>query len=320
VESIPEQGRSAAVAERLEMLGGKGANQAVGMAQLGLHVSLVAAVGDDEAGGRLLDQAAADGIDISAVARRPGAPTALIVSIVEAGGWRYLEHIPPAVLLSSDDIQRAAPAFRSAGTVVIQLQQPAQAALAAAGLGRRCGCRVVLDGALPQEYTERLLATSDVVRADAREAELLTGHRIRNAMTPSPPDARSCAVGLRWSHWPPARTATPLSGLPDHWSFPSPTAPSPTPPEPVTPSSPRWSPHSLMVSAPPKAASRQPPRQPGPSGTSADGPAASPGNPAACPGCGQAPAPARRYAGVLADGCRVASRPFQAGDQEGDRR
>jgi ribokinase len=180
VEAVPEQGRSAAVTERLEMLGGKGANQAVGMAQLGLDVSLIAAVGDDEAGGRLLEQAAADGIDTSGVTRRAGAPTALIVSLVEAGGWRYLEHIPPAVLITPGDIQRAAPAFRDAGTVVIQLQQPAQTALAAAALGRQRGCRVVLDGAPPQEYRERLLATSDVVRADAREARLLTGRPIRN--------------------------------------------------------------------------------------------------------------------------------------------
>jgi sugar/nucleoside kinase (ribokinase family) len=35
------------------MLGGKGANQAVGMARLGMHVSLIAAVGDDEIGARL---------------------------------------------------------------------------------------------------------------------------------------------------------------------------------------------------------------------------------------------------------------------------
>jgi ribokinase len=96
------------------------------------------------------------------------------------GGWRYLEHIPPAVLVTPGDIQHAAPAFGDAGTVVIQLQQPARTALAAAALGRQRGCRVVLDGAPPQAYRERLLAKADVVRADAREARLLTGRPIRN--------------------------------------------------------------------------------------------------------------------------------------------
>jgi ribokinase len=156
-------------------------NQAVGMTQLGLDVSLIAAVGDDEAGSRLLEQAAADGIDTSGVTRRAGAPTALIVSLVEAGGWRYLSSTSrPLSSSPPGDIQRAAPAFGDAGTVVIQLQRPAQTALAAAALGRQRGCRVVRDGAPPQEYRERLLATSDVVRADAREARLLTGRPSRN--------------------------------------------------------------------------------------------------------------------------------------------
>lgn len=70
------------------MLGAKGANQAVGLAQLGMSVSLVAAVGEDEAAGRLLEHAAADGIDVSCAARRRGAPTGLIVSVVDPGGWR----------------------------------------------------------------------------------------------------------------------------------------------------------------------------------------------------------------------------------------
>jgi ribokinase len=179
VAVIPEQGSSGPVTERQEMLGGKGANQAVGMARLGMQVSLIAAVGDDEIGARLIEQADADANDTSYIAQRAQMSTALIVSIVEEGGWRYLEHIPPAALVTPGDIKRAASAFHGAGTVVIQLQQP-PTALAAAKLGRQCRCRVVLDGAPAEEYREPLLAISDVVRADAREAELLTGCSIRS--------------------------------------------------------------------------------------------------------------------------------------------
>jgi ribokinase len=181
VGALPERGDSGAVSERLEMLGGKGANQAVGLAQLGMSVSLVGAVGGDEAARWLLDQAAADGIDVSWAARRVDGPTGLIVSIVDPGGWRYLEHIPPEMLATPADIEAATPVFRAAGTVVIQLQQPAHTVRAAAELARRFGCRVVLDGAPPEgDDRQRLLALSDVVRADAREAELLTGRPIRS--------------------------------------------------------------------------------------------------------------------------------------------
>jgi ribokinase len=132
VVAMPGPGSSAQAAERLEMLGGKGANQAVGLAQLGLDVSPVSAVGDDQAADWLLDQAGRDGIDTSWVSRRPGATTGLIVSVVGPDGWRYVESIPEAVLVSPGDVMLARPAIAGAGTLVIQLQQPGAAALAAA--------------------------------------------------------------------------------------------------------------------------------------------------------------------------------------------
>jgi hypothetical protein len=99
------------------------------------------------------------------------------VSLVEACGWRYLEHIPSAVLVTPDDIQRAAPAFGDAGTVVIQLQQPAQTALAAAALGRQHGCRVVLDGAPLQKYRELPAWYSGARRANIEYQGPLGGGR-----------------------------------------------------------------------------------------------------------------------------------------------
>jgi ribokinase len=60
-----------------------------------------------------------------------------------------------------------------ADAVLVQLQQPAPAALAAARIGREAGRLVVLDG----EVTDRrLLAFADVVRADEREAQGLDEH------------------------------------------------------------------------------------------------------------------------------------------------
>ncbi|RAJ45461.1 pfkB family carbohydrate kinase [Kitasatospora sp. SolWspMP-SS2h] len=48
-DGLPEAGGSADVAERWEGLGGKGANQAVGLAQSGVPVRLVGVVGEDRA-------------------------------------------------------------------------------------------------------------------------------------------------------------------------------------------------------------------------------------------------------------------------------
>jgi ribokinase len=169
VDRLPEAGSSGAAGGRREQLGGKGANQAVALAQLGVRPSLVAVAGDDVIGDVLLDQARRDGIDVRAVVRRAGTLTGLIDELLEDGGhWRYVEHLPPPVLLTEDDVVRARDVIAAAGAVLVQLQQPAEAALAAARIGREAGKLVVLDGAVRDR---RLLAYADVVRADAREAD-----------------------------------------------------------------------------------------------------------------------------------------------------
>ncbi len=71
VDQVPGPGESGTVRLRREMLGGKGADQAVALAQLGLRPALVAVAGDDATGPELLAQAKVDGIDVSAVVAVP---------------------------------------------------------------------------------------------------------------------------------------------------------------------------------------------------------------------------------------------------------
>src|SRR3954447_25404664 len=90
VDGLPDAGGAAPARERRELLGGKGANQAVALAQLGIPVALVGVVGDDRAGDEARAQAATEGVDVSGVVRRPGAATALLLDLVEEGGRRRL--------------------------------------------------------------------------------------------------------------------------------------------------------------------------------------------------------------------------------------
>jgi ribokinase len=183
VDQIPGPAGTTGVRERREMLGGKGANQAVGLAQLDVPVGLLGVVGDDEVGQRVLDQARSDGIDTSPVVCRPGTETALVVDMVDPQGhWHYLESMPAGTLLTESDVAGAAAALDGASAALVQLQQPAPAALAAARRAHAAGARVLLDGA-PEDARQRddLLAVADIVRADAREAEKLTGASVTDA-------------------------------------------------------------------------------------------------------------------------------------------
>ena len=174
VDRVPGAGGSTDVRTRREMLGGKGANQAVAMVQLGAAVELVGVVGQDRVGDDLLGALRDDGVGAGGVCRR--GTSALLVDVVDADGRsRLLEDVPEESTVRPDDVRAARDAFAGADTVCLQLQQPAEALQEAVRLAVDAGARVVLDGAAPESVRHELLAAADVLRADAREAHLLTG-------------------------------------------------------------------------------------------------------------------------------------------------
>ncbi|OBK53972.1 PfkB family carbohydrate kinase [Mycobacterium sp. 1081908.1] len=173
----PSASEAITVLRRDELLGGKGANQAVGLTQLGVPVALVGVVGDDPAGRAVLQQAHGDGIDVGGVAQR--GVTALLIDIVGRPPERMLlEDVPETSLVRVEDLDRCASLWEAADTVSIQLQQPADTALEAARRARRRGLRVVADGLPPPDVRDDLLAMVDVLRADATEAALIAGAEI----------------------------------------------------------------------------------------------------------------------------------------------
>jgi ribokinase len=192
VTALPEAGGAAAAGERRELLGGKGANQSVALAQLGVPVALVGVVGDDIPGREALAQAAADGIDVTAVCRRQGASTALLLDLVEDGGRRRLvESVAAEVLLTPADVAAAAEQLGACQALVAQLQQPGEAVREALRLVPDTAF-VVADGAPDDDGTRAaVLQRAAVVRADATEAALLVGRELASA-----DDVRDAAADL----------------------------------------------------------------------------------------------------------------------------
>jgi ribokinase len=176
IDRMPEPGSAVEVRLRRELLGGRGANQAVALAQLGLDVALVAIAGDDRTADLMLDQAHRDGIDLTYVFRRPGVATGLVVETLDSGGrWRYFEDLPPEVRLTVPDVEAAAEALRAADSVVVQLEQPPPVTLLAARFARDGDALVVLDGLPDDDTRDELLPLADVLRADNEESALLVG-------------------------------------------------------------------------------------------------------------------------------------------------
>jgi ribokinase len=179
VDGLPEAGGSGAVLERIERLGGKGANIAVGIRQLNpdVAVRLVAALGADAAGDAARQEAIEAGLDVAHVARR--GRTALLVDLVTAPGERrLLEDATDESFVTVDDIAGAAEALRGADIVVLQLQQPGDVLVEAARIAHDGGARILIDGAIDGDARDTLLSLATAVRADAHEASLLSGVEI----------------------------------------------------------------------------------------------------------------------------------------------
>ena len=91
---LPDEGGTEPVIERFDRLGGKGPNQAVGLARLGVPVDLIGVVDRDAAGAAMVGEAAADGIDVE---HRQSTPTTPIAA-------------SPSALVSEEDLDQIDPA------------------------------------------------------------------------------------------------------------------------------------------------------------------------------------------------------------------
>jgi ribokinase len=115
--------------------GGKGANQAVAAARLGLRVRLAAAVGKDAYGDQLLAALAAEHVDVSAV-QRSTAPTGVALIVVDDQGENTIVVAPGAnATLGLDDVDLQEP-----DAVLCQLEIPLEVVEEAARLARGLFC------------------------------------------------------------------------------------------------------------------------------------------------------------------------------------
>ncbi len=174
-ERIPEPGETL-VGDRFQMgFGGKGANQAVMARLLGASVRMVGCVGEDTYGALMLDNLAAYGIDIGAIARARGSSG--VASIwVEAGGTNRILVVPGANhAVRPQDAAKALDEGATPAVVVGQLEIPQPATAAAFRSARRRGAITVLNPAPASPLDPDLLANTDWLIPNAGEFAVLAG-------------------------------------------------------------------------------------------------------------------------------------------------
>jgi ribokinase len=167
--------------ERYAMvLGGKGANQAVAAARLGAHSRIVGRAGVDAFGDLARARLAHFGVDTGLLLADAATPTGIAIIGVDAGAENCITVIGGAnMAVDASDVERAGSALDAAAVLLLQLETPLPAGLAAAARTRAGGGLVILDpapapaGGLPAD----VFAQVDLMTPNETETEALVGVR-----------------------------------------------------------------------------------------------------------------------------------------------
>ena len=173
---LPERGETIGGAAFGMFIGGKGANQSVAAARAGAQVEMIGRLGSDGFGSEIATALGQEGIRLRHVVRDPHEGTGVAGIVVAGDGANSIVVVPRANMkLSEADVRKARAAISAADVLLLQLEVPLEASLAAAKIARQAGVKVVLNPAPARARPDALYAAVDVLTPNETETHFLTG-------------------------------------------------------------------------------------------------------------------------------------------------
>ncbi|MEE2642026.1 MAG: ribokinase [Planctomycetota bacterium] len=182
-DRLPAAGESVVGHEFFQAFGGKGANQAVGIARLGrAKVNFVAAVGGDDIGKSGLASLARENISTEFVREVQDADSGVALIMIDAAGENCITAAPGANAFVDENYIRCLPdsLFRESSLIVICQEIPLEAIRVAVERAKQGGVPVLFNPAPPNERLadSEVLSMVDYLTPNETEVEAITGIRI----------------------------------------------------------------------------------------------------------------------------------------------
>jgi ribokinase len=156
--------------------GGKGGNQAIGLAKLGAHVKMVGALGDDDLGDRYWALLKDSGVGIEGVRRLSETSTGTATIEVNGEGENHIIVVPGANAKVSPEMALSNRGLiAESAALLLQLEIPLETVLTAAAIAHAAGVPVILDPAPAQALPAKLYEAISILTPNETEAQLLTG-------------------------------------------------------------------------------------------------------------------------------------------------
>ncbi|HSR12580.1 MAG TPA: ribokinase [Thermodesulfobacteriota bacterium] len=175
-----DPGETIAAEKMITAFGGKGANQAIAARRLGGKVVFLTKLGNDPYAGDYRDYLVRNGLPSGFLLRDPRLPTG--VALIQLGPKAENRIVIAAGAngsLSVADLRRLSAAWEGVSVFVSQLETPLPAVTGGLKIARDRGITTVLNPAPASPFPKDLLRHVDYLVPNAREAETLTGIRMK---------------------------------------------------------------------------------------------------------------------------------------------
>jgi ribokinase len=166
VPALPGPGETVLGTELERHPGGKGGNQAVAAARAGAAVRMIGAVGADADGAWLLDGLAREDVDVTWVARLPGATGTALIAVAAGGENQIVVGQGANGRLETAGLDGA---LAGARVLLVSLEVPIEAVARAVGIAARTGVEIIVNAAPARKLPKDILDADPIVVANERE-------------------------------------------------------------------------------------------------------------------------------------------------------
>ncbi|MFA6438799.1 MAG: ribokinase [Bacteriovoracaceae bacterium] len=181
VKEIPRPGETIIGGTFFTAQGGKGANQAVAAACCGGNVSFIAKIGNDQFGDIAIQGYEKNGINTNNIVRDNSTASGIALIFVDAKGENAIGVASGSnAHLAVEDIYSVQNVISNAAVLLMQLEIPLDAIIAAAEIAHKKHIRIILNPAPSQQLPDHLLSKISIITPNETEAEQLTGIAVVN--------------------------------------------------------------------------------------------------------------------------------------------
>lgn len=183
ISSLPEIGETLTAVSAVRRAGGKGANQAVQLAKLGIPTYFVGCIGNDEAGKIIEDELKAYGVRTGFLRRTStGTGLGIVHALADGSVFATIER-GANYHLKKEDIDAAEECIRKSGYMLLQLEVPYDVTAYAIEKAEQYGVKVVLNAAPAGKLPKELMKKVDYLAVNEVEAGFYLEKEIHNMET-----------------------------------------------------------------------------------------------------------------------------------------